>query len=173
MLAQVGEPLLQVIRVRPDFWPAYLPLLGMAESVHAADPAGARALLTRLNAAAPTRPEARRLLRELVLACSAGCRAFPRMNERTHAHMQLAPIYRRWTTVRSARKDRTGQPTSPTRPFRPGILIRIRDVCDFVDTSRRTIYRWAAEEAFPAPVRISEKAIRWKVDDIEAWRGAL
>ena len=29
------------------------------------------------------------------------------------------------------------------------------------------------EGTFPQPVRISEKAMRWKVDEIEAWSEAL
>jgi len=33
--------------------------------------------------------------------------------------------------------------------------------------------RDVGEGASPAPVRISEQAIRWNVDDIEAWREAL
>ncbi|MBK79596.1 MAG: AlpA family transcriptional regulator [Gammaproteobacteria bacterium] len=52
-------------------------------------------------------------------------------------------------------------------------MIRISDVCDLVGTSRSTLYRWVGEGTFPAPVRISEKAVRWTLDEIEAWREAL
>lgn len=70
-------------------------------------------------------------------------------------------------------KQRTELPVPEKRAFRPGALIRISEVCELVGTSRSTIYRWVSEGTFPEPVRISEKAIRWKVDEIEAWRDAL
>jgi prophage regulatory protein len=50
---------------------------------------------------------------------------------------------------------------------------RIREVCDLAGVCRATVYRWVSEGAFPQPVRISDRAVRWKVDEIEAWRGAL
>jgi len=90
-----------------------------------------------------------------------------------HEILDLRREIERLRNVRSARKDRGEQPTSPTHAFRPGTLIRISDVWDLIGTSRSTIYRWVAEGNFPAPVRISEKAIRWKVDNIEAWPGAI
>ncbi|MDZ7840406.1 MAG: AlpA family phage regulatory protein [Gammaproteobacteria bacterium] len=52
-------------------------------------------------------------------------------------------------------------------------MIRIGEVCDFVGVCRTTIYRWVSEGTFPSPVRISERAVRWRVDEIEAWRDAL
>jgi spermidine synthase len=58
MLAQVREPLLRVLRVSPEFAPAYDPLLGMAMALSREQPAQAKALLSELAAAAPTRTEA-------------------------------------------------------------------------------------------------------------------
>ncbi len=58
MLAQVRGPLLDVLRVSPDFRPAYDPLLRMAALTAAADPAGARALLGELARLQPDRREA-------------------------------------------------------------------------------------------------------------------
>jgi spermidine synthase len=48
MLAQVREPLLGVLRISPDFRPAYDPLLRMANALNERDPAAARALLDDL-----------------------------------------------------------------------------------------------------------------------------
>jgi spermidine synthase len=65
MLAQVREPLLSVLRISPDFRPAYDPLLRMATALGRSDVAAARALLIELQQAQPTRPEAARALRDL------------------------------------------------------------------------------------------------------------
>jgi spermidine synthase len=62
MLAQVQEPLLNVLRISPDFRPAYDPLLLMANSLANANPAAARALLIELVQAQPARPEAATML---------------------------------------------------------------------------------------------------------------
>jgi len=62
MLAQVREPLLSVLRISPDFRPAYDPLLAMATALARSDVPGARALLGELHRLQPARPEASRLL---------------------------------------------------------------------------------------------------------------
>jgi spermidine synthase len=49
MLAQVREPLLGVLRISPDFKPAYDPLLRMANALNERDPAAAHALLADLE----------------------------------------------------------------------------------------------------------------------------
>ncbi len=65
MLAQVREPLLSVLRLSPDFRPAYDPLLRMATALARTDIDDARALLAELDTAQPTRPEARDASRRL------------------------------------------------------------------------------------------------------------
>jgi spermidine synthase len=65
MLSQVREPLLAALRISPDFRPAYDPLLRMAAALGRVDPAAGRALLTELQQAQPSRPEAAQALREL------------------------------------------------------------------------------------------------------------
>ncbi len=59
MLAQVREPLLAVLRISPDFRPAYEPLVGMASAWAASDAPAARALLSELARLQPAWPEAR------------------------------------------------------------------------------------------------------------------
>lgn len=58
MLAQVRDPLLAVLRISPDFRPAYDPLLRMAAELARSDPAQSRALLSELVRIQPARPEA-------------------------------------------------------------------------------------------------------------------
>lgn len=58
MLAQVRDPLLDVLRISPDFRPAYDPLLRMAVESARSDPAQSRALLAELERIQPARPEA-------------------------------------------------------------------------------------------------------------------
>jgi len=65
MLSQVREPLLSVLRISPDFRPAYDPLLRMATALGRIDALAARALLTELQQVQPARPEAAQALREL------------------------------------------------------------------------------------------------------------
>jgi spermidine synthase len=66
MVAQVREPLLSVLRLSPDFRPAYDPLLNMAVALGSIDADAARRLLGDLQAAQPSRPEAAQAMRELV-----------------------------------------------------------------------------------------------------------
>ena len=68
MLSQVREPLLSVLRISPDFRPAYDPLLRMAAALGRTDPAGARALLSELKQIQPARPEADQVLSRLASA---------------------------------------------------------------------------------------------------------
>lgn len=54
MLAQVREPLLDVLRISPDFRPAYDPLLRMAAALSERDPVAARALRAELARVQPS-----------------------------------------------------------------------------------------------------------------------
>jgi spermidine synthase len=58
MLSQVREPLLDVLRLSPEFRPAYDPLLRLAAALGRSDPAAAKRLLADLIKAQPARPEA-------------------------------------------------------------------------------------------------------------------
>jgi spermidine synthase len=65
MLAQVREPLLEVLRISPEFRPAYDPLLRMAGALARSDAGAARELLQQLMRAQPQRPEAASALASL------------------------------------------------------------------------------------------------------------
>jgi spermidine synthase len=62
MLRQVRVPLLSVLRISPDFRPAYDPLLSMAAALARSDVAGARELLRELERIQPARTEASQML---------------------------------------------------------------------------------------------------------------
>lgn len=64
-IGRVAPALLGIVRTSPAFDPAYDPLLAMAQALHRFDPAAAIRLLRDLEAAAPARPEARRLIGRL------------------------------------------------------------------------------------------------------------
>jgi spermidine synthase len=66
MVAQVREPLLSVLRISPDFRPAYDPLLRMATALAQTDPVAARGLLAEIAQLNSARPEAAQTLRVLV-----------------------------------------------------------------------------------------------------------
>lgn len=65
LLSYVREPLLEVVRMSPDFDPAYRPLLAMAQSLDLIDPDAGRNLVVQLIDANPGRSEARRILGSL------------------------------------------------------------------------------------------------------------
>lgn len=65
MLAQLREPLLQVLHLSPDFRPAFDPLLRMALALAAQDAEAARTLLQELQSLHPQGPEAAQALSTL------------------------------------------------------------------------------------------------------------
>ena len=69
-VAQVREPLLSVLRIRPDFRPAYDPLILMAGMLARSDVVDASALLKELMQIQPARPEAGAALRQIGNAAS-------------------------------------------------------------------------------------------------------
>jgi prophage regulatory protein len=77
------------------------------------------------------------------------------------------------TSGRTPRHRRTNS-VDPSReaPFRAGSLIRLVDVCRFLSISRSTVYKRLSERSFPEPVHLGPRTVRWRVDDIEAWRDA-
>jgi spermidine synthase len=60
MAARLTAPLLDIVRLSPEFRPAYDPLLRIAGALAGRDPEAAEALLHDLEQANPARPEAAR-----------------------------------------------------------------------------------------------------------------
>ena len=48
-------------------------------------------------------------------------------------------------------------------------LLRRKEVEQIVSLSRASIYRLADLGAFPHPVRVGPRAVRWRLGDIERW----
>jgi spermidine synthase len=65
LLERTREPLLRIVRMSPDFDPAYRPLLGLAGALYESDPQLTLALLRELESANPGRTEARALRESL------------------------------------------------------------------------------------------------------------
>ena len=47
-------------------------------------------------------------------------------------------------------------------------LLNVADLCDLLNVSRSTIYRWVRNETLPPPYKLG-KSIRWKTKEIEQW----
>jgi spermidine synthase len=62
LIAAAAPGLLDAVRLSAEFDPAYTPLMSMARSLRGSDRAAAQRLLEDIDAAAPSRPEARDLL---------------------------------------------------------------------------------------------------------------
>jgi prophage regulatory protein len=62
-----------------------------------------------------------------------------------------------------------GAEPDPPRPM----LIRLADLCELLGVSRSTIYKWVSDGTFPAPLHVGERAVRWRMQDVETWRDAL
>lgn len=72
----------------------------------------------------------------------------------------------------SAAKVTSTRATSGAAPTQV-TLLRLTDLCKMLGISRSTIYKWVSDGAFPRPLRISERAVRWPMDDVARWRSAL
>jgi spermidine synthase len=65
LFGRIGEPLLKLVKLSPDFDPAYRPLLTMAQALRPIDAGASQSLLLRLAKVNPQRAEAQRLLARL------------------------------------------------------------------------------------------------------------
>lgn len=48
-------------------------------------------------------------------------------------------------------------------------LIRKRELAERLRVNRWTLMRWVRLGRFPAPIRLSDSVIAWRVVDVEAW----
>ena len=51
-------------------------------------------------------------------------------------------------------------------------IIRTEDLTRRLGLSRATIFRNVKAGRFPAPIKISQRAIGWRIDEVEAWIAA-
>lgn len=54
-------------------------------------------------------------------------------------------------------------------PARPGKLLRLPLVEDRTGAKKSSIYAWVKARTFPAPVRLSARAVGWREEDIDRW----
>ncbi len=66
-----------------------------------------------------------------------------------------------------------GKFASPPPQLREGSLLRLSDICQLFAVSHSSVYRWISDGAFPQPLRVSDKSVRWRAEDIRRWRDSL
>lgn len=54
----------------------------------------------------------------------------------------------------------------------PAQLMRMPVVMRFTGLGRSTIYRLIAEDRFPKPVQLSDRAVGWRLADLQDWSSA-
>lgn len=54
-------------------------------------------------------------------------------------------------------------------PVKPGRLIRLPIVEEMTSLKKSTIYALCAAGKMPAPVRLSARAVAWRIEEIERW----
>ena len=62
---------------------------------------------------------------------------------------------------------RSAEWVGPIPPF-----MRLPDVLQATCLSRSTVYRMVAEHSFPAPVKLSKRAVGWRHGDVQRWSDA-
>jgi prophage regulatory protein len=82
------------------------------------------------------------------------------------------------TVVRATKESKSAttvptQPSAEVRAFHPNTLLRLKDVCALLQISRSTIYNQMSQGSFPSPVRLGERSVRWRAEDVDAWRRGL
>lgn len=48
-------------------------------------------------------------------------------------------------------------------------LLRVPDLCEMLGVSRKTLWAWRRAGTFPEPVRLGERLIAWRPEDITRW----
>ena len=100
------------------------------------------------------------------------------LQDREAARIEIERLLRELDSLRSKVAARAPEnPVSAGKKDQPkyvgNVLIGIGDLCKQIGVSRTTIYRWINTGTFPAAVRISPGAVRWRSEDVEQWRTSL
>lgn len=114
------------------------------------------------------------------LQIDAGCRTIGElMQERAAAVHEIRALrseLNKLTGARSASNalSEEAAKSADHHPARPRqLLMKLTELCDQLAVSRGSIYRWLNEGKFPRPIRIGERAVRWRAEDVEAWCSSL
>ncbi|MEO6319428.1 MAG: AlpA family phage regulatory protein [Polaromonas sp.] len=54
-------------------------------------------------------------------------------------------------------------------PQKPGKLLRLPRVLDMTALGKSSVYAGVKSRTFPAPVRLSARAVGWREEDIDKW----
>lgn len=52
-------------------------------------------------------------------------------------------------------------------------VYRLKDVLELTSLSKSTIYRMINAGIFPASITLSQRAVAWRVSDVDAWLDSL
>lgn len=59
--------------------------------------------------------------------------------------------------------------TSTKTAVEPGAFLRMHAVIRYTGLARSTIYRLVAQDKFPAPFKLADRAVAWRRADLDAW----
>jgi prophage regulatory protein len=79
----------------------------------------------------------------------------------------------RQSVARSVGKASIEAEQRSKQAMRSQTLMSLKDVCRLLSISRSSIYARMEAGLFPEPIRVGARAIRWRVEAIEAWVEAL
>ncbi|MCY4635418.1 MAG: AlpA family phage regulatory protein [Acidobacteria bacterium] len=142
---------------------AFLALTGMSPTTLGMLAVGDPNLLRQIERGrSPSLRTADRVL-EFISACeldSGGARAPPRQRGRARPATRARKARRGGAMTKNASDKRTKRATR---------LLRVSEVQARTSLGRSTIYRWAAEGRFPAPIWLSERVVRWIEAEVDEW----
>jgi predicted DNA-binding transcriptional regulator AlpA len=49
-------------------------------------------------------------------------------------------------------------------------LVRLPEVCRLTGLGRSSVYKHIADGRFPAPLKLSERSVRWRLNDVLDWQ---
>ncbi len=49
------------------------------------------------------------------------------------------------------------------------MFLTVKDVAELLSVAPRTVWRWARDGQFPAPVHLGRKTTRWRASDVQAY----
>jgi prophage regulatory protein len=70
-------------------------------------------------------------------------------------------------------RERSAEPTLATagdRTLTPHRLLKIAEVAQIVGLGHASIYRYMSEKRFPGSVKVGFRSVRWRIEDVLAWR---
>ncbi len=109
-----------------------------------------------------------RTLGQLLQDREAALHEILRLRKRLGPEPQEAP--RRPAAAEHGPRPPTLPDPVPARPA--GTLLRRKEVSELLGISASTLYALVAEGSFPAQVRIGPRCVRWRYEDVIAWRNA-